>query len=193
MTLPSRDETEVEALRTDRYIDALLAAHDRRATDAPAAAELDPSVREAARRLSRDLTRVHPSFRFEERLAQRLAQTAASMRLPAVAGGIARPVVAPDPLGRTDPLGGADPLDPLDDPLSHPLGADPGGRSGAPVARPLLIGGAMASAALSIAGAAYIAWRRNRPPLSPMARAVRAARQNRLGSRASGPLRWRLD
>jgi hypothetical protein len=33
----------------------------------------------------------------------------------------------------------------------------------------------MASAAISIAGAAFMAWRRSRPGGSPMARAVRAA------------------
>ncbi len=40
------------------------------------------------------------------------------------------------------------------------------------IGRPLLIGGALTSAALSLAGAAYVAWRLNRPPASPMARAV---------------------
>ena len=43
-------------------------------------------------------------------------------------------------------------------------------------ARPLLIGGAVAASALSLAGA-WLAWRRR---TSPMARAVRAAHQLRL-------------
>jgi hypothetical protein len=51
-------------------------------------------------------------------------------------------------------------------------------------ARPLLIGGALTSAALSIAGAAFVAWRFGRPgrASTPMARAARAVRDARLGS-----------
>jgi hypothetical protein len=45
--------------------------------------------------------------------------------------------------------------------------------------RPLIIGGALTSAALSIAGAAYVAWRLNRPPTSPMVRAARAVARSR--------------
>ena len=48
------------------------------------------------------------------------------------------------------------------------------------IGRPLLIGGALTSAALSLAGAAYVAWRLSRPPASPMARAVRAVARTRL-------------
>ena len=44
-------------------------------------------MRLAADRLARDLQRLHPSFRFEEALAARLAEVAARMRLPAAAGG----------------------------------------------------------------------------------------------------------
>ncbi len=177
MTLPLRDGIEVDALRTDHYLDALLAAHERRADDAPAAAELDPLVRQAARRLARELVRVHPSFRFEERLAGRLADVAATMRLPAAAGGEALRVPLRFPTVPGDPL--ANPLD-----SDHPPYD----------VRPLLIRGAITSAAISLAGAAYVAWRRSRPPLSPMARAVRAARQARLAVRAplGGPRR-RLD
>ena len=46
--------------------------------------------------------------------------------------------------------------------------------------RPLLVGGALTSAALSIAGAAYVAWRLSRPGTDPMARAVRAVSKTRL-------------
>jgi hypothetical protein len=51
--------------------------------------------------------------------------------------------------------------------------------------RPLIIGGALTSAVISLAGAALVAWRfarppLGRPPLGPMARAVRAAQQARL-------------
>jgi hypothetical protein len=184
VTDPIREGIEVDALRTDQYLEALLAAHDRGATDAPATADLDPGVRAAAQRLARDLVRVHPSFRFEERLAQRLAEAAAAARLPAAAGGETLPFRRPAPLEGSDiePLHGILPLRRLPGPDEAHVG------------RPLLIGGAITSAALSIAGAAYIAWRRSRPPLSPMARAVRAARQTRLAARAPliGPRR-RLD
>jgi hypothetical protein len=56
--------------------------------------------------------------------------------------------------------------------------ADEGGHPA--FGRPLLIGGALTSAALSIAGAAYVAWRLNRTPADPMARAVRAIARSRL-------------
>jgi hypothetical protein len=48
------------------------------------------------------------------------------------------------------------------------------------VVRPVVIGGVITSAALSIAGAAYVAWRRNRPPTHAMTRAVRAVARARL-------------
>lgn len=164
MTAFDRDTTDVDALRTDRYLEALLAAVDRRAPETPADAALDPEIREAATTLARELARVHPSFRFEERLAARLDQVARSMRLAPAAGGEAMPI----------PLAGpgvdVDPLDPA-------LDEDADLRD----LRPLLIGGAITSAALSLAGAAWVAWRRARPPArSPMARAVRAARQARI-------------
>lgn len=182
MTLP-RQDPEVDALRTDRYLESLLAAADRRADDVPADIALDEGVRDVAARLQRGLVRVHPSFRFEERLAGRLAGVAASMRLaPAagaeseigiISGSAVRDAAALGPRGTSfDPLG--------DDPDED---ADEG-------LRPLLIGGALTSAALSLAGAAFVAWRRSRPESratrSPMARAVRAARAAREPSRAAG-------
>jgi hypothetical protein len=132
--------SEVDALQTDRYLDSLLAA-DRDAADAPADSRLDPIIREVATRLRRHLVPVHPSFRFEERLANRLAEAASSMRLAEAAGAEGAPVTKP---GTID----AGPFEDL-------LGDDVATR-----ARPLLIGGALTSAALSIAGAAFVAWRR---------------------------------
>lgn len=178
MSRPSdqdRERHEVEALRTDRYLEALLAAADRHATDVPADAALDPAVRDAATRLAHELVRVHPSFRFEERLAARLAGAAQAMQLASAAGGETLPI----PL---QPLAG---IDPDFDPLAHPLGEDEGADADERTFRPLLIGGALTSAALSLAGAAFLAWRRTQAPVrrgSPMARAVRAAR----GARAAG-------
>jgi hypothetical protein len=183
---PAAREPEAEALVTDRYLEAILAAHGRGADDAPAGLEVDPAVRSAAARLSTTLVRVHPSFRFEERLAARLAEAAARMRLQAAGlEGVIVPVsfgeadtvdratgprdLDPDALGRA-PLAGALRRG---DPVLAPVHA-PG-----QVPRQLLIGG-LTSAALSLAGAAYVAWRRGHVPLSPMARAVRAAGEARL-------------
>jgi hypothetical protein len=167
VTFAERDALEVDALQTDRYLEALLAAGDRAASDAPSDASLDSNVRVAAARLRRDLGRVHPSFRFEERLAARLAELAAAMRVGAAAGAEGMVIPFGGPPGLEDPAG---------DDADHAEGPE----GGPGLHRPFLIGGAMASAALSIAGAAYIAWRRSRTPISPMAWAVRAARQRKL-------------
>lgn len=187
MTFLPRDGAEVEALVTDRYLESLLAARDRRATDAPSVVGLDPSVRMAAARLSGDLTRVHPSFRFEERLAARLAQAAARMTLAAAAGaerdtaptGLAGRAGLPDLAGlpALDGLPAPDDLDPVLAGLDLLDPARPEAPAGLP-RRPLIIGGTIASAALSIAGAAFVAWRLSRP-VDPMTRAARTAHSRR--------------
>jgi hypothetical protein len=89
------ESVEIEALVTDRYLEALLAAAAGRAADAPADPSLDPALRRAALRLRDELVRVHPSFRFEERLARRLAEAAAGMRLAAAAGARGRSCRSP--------------------------------------------------------------------------------------------------
>jgi len=149
---------EVEALITDRYLDSLLSVQPRPAIvpDDPGS-DVRAAVRAISLRLSTDLPRFHPSFRFEERLALRLAELAASIRLPMAAGGEGGPVAL-----RHIPTPSPDPLAVLDDDAR-----DPG--------RPLLIGGAVAASAISIAGA-WFAWRHR---TSPMARAARAAHQLR--------------
>jgi hypothetical protein len=151
-----RDGHEVDALVTDRYLDALLAAHARGADRGPSPSTPDDPVRRAADRLARDLPRLHPSFLFEEALAGRLAAVAARM---GGAGGGADQLVGLREIGSGDPFGG------LDAPAGH--------------RRPLLIGGALTSAALSLAGAAYVAWRFNRPAAGPMVRAARAVARSR--------------
>jgi hypothetical protein len=179
MSLIDRDASSAEALLTDLSLDALLAgqvldAAARGDDPATAGAELDPAARSAADRLRRDLARVHPSFRFEERLATRLAEAAIAMRVPAAAGGE----------GRVVPFRAA----PADDPLLTTADAMERVAASRDLARPLLIGGAVTSAALSIAGAALVAWRRGRPGRSaaPMARAARAAHMaSRTAARSS--------
>ncbi len=159
----SRDGHEVEALVTDRYLEALLAAHARGADRAPAAMLPPGPVRSAADRLIRDLPRLHPSFRFEEALAARLADAASRMGLATAADaeGLVVPLRRPGPEFVSSAEGDAD--------------ADEPARYG----RPLLIGGALTSAALSLAGAAYVAWRLNRPADGPLARAARAVARTR--------------
>ena len=160
--ITGREGPEIEALVTDRYLEALLAAHARGADHAPSPAEPSDAIRLTADRLARDLPRFHPSFRFEEALAARLGDLAARMGLPAAAGEpslVPLPEDAPWPSRREE--GELERL---------PLGY---GR------RPLIIGGALTSAALSLAGAAFVAWRRTRPPASPMVRAARAVARTR--------------
>ena len=157
MSLLRRDVGEVEALITDRYLDSLLSIQpgaDREPIGDPGGS-LGAAVRAISRRLAADMPRFHPSFRFEERLALRLAEVAA-MRLPVAVGGEGHVVAirrsqrsAPDPLSVAGTGDGDDRAD----------------------NRPLLIGGAVAASALSLAGA-WLAWRRR---TSPMARAIRAA------------------
>jgi hypothetical protein len=155
VSLLRRDVGEVEALITDRYLDSLLAVRptDGAPLDDPGIS-VGAAVRAISRRLATDLPRFHPSFRFEERLALRLAEVSASMRLPVAAGGEGQVVPIPQIPVAPDPLHVAG--DGEDDP------GDP---------RPLIIGGAVAASAISLAGA-WLAWRRR---TSPMARAIRAA------------------
>ncbi|MEW5990682.1 MAG: hypothetical protein AB1736_04965 [Chloroflexota bacterium] len=176
MTFSGRDVAEVDALVTDRYLDALLAsgelAHGNdddmtlggsRTGRHLAGRTLDDAVRIASARLTRDLPRFHPSFRFEERLAVRLAEAAVAMRLPAAAGAEGRLTVVP-----LRPADLPDDFDPLADELDEDADV------ALLASRPLLIGGAVAASALSLAGAAFVAWRRSRGG-SPMGRAARAA------------------
>jgi hypothetical protein len=158
------DDLEVEALLTDHYLASLLAARDRRALDVPADLRLDPDLRSVARRLDAELGRVHPSFHFEERLANQLSERAAAMQQAARAGS---PVTEPRLLVIPDVA-----VQPAS------VGTGPWARSRLDAQRPLLIGGAITSAAISLAGA-YVAWRRGRPVVTPMARAVRAVHPSR--------------
>ena len=165
-----RDGDEIDAMVTDRYLDALLSAHAAGSGRTPASTELDPAIRRAADRLSSELPRLHPSFRFEDGLWLRLSDVARGMRLGAVAGSDGTPV-ALIATGQQDPV--------LAELAALVDATEPGPDGQLPV-RPLLVGGALTSAALSIAGAAYVAWRLSRPGTDPMARAVRAVSKTRL-------------
>jgi hypothetical protein len=168
-----------------------MAADERRVADFPVDVEVDPAVRFAARELRASLTRVHPSFRFEEALATRLAAGAARQQsgLPlAEAVARARPgtvapfrssslsginatmgaVAAPPPPAAPAAAGRARSVSPgaafrrLPEMAAHP-------------SRPMIVGGVgVASAAISL-GAVYVAWRHSHPASGRMGRAARAA------------------
>jgi len=168
-----RERLEIEALVTDRYLDSLLAARDRRALDVPADLVLAPDVRSVAVRIATGVDRVHPSFRFEERLALELQRMAMAMRSGAVMSEALPFETRRRAARRRRPA------------ASRAATLGRFGRSfGAPhvqlptvdtaLQRPILIGGALTSAALSVAGV-YVAWRRGQDHGGPMARAVRAA------------------
>lgn len=143
----SRDG-ENEAFIVDRYLESLLSRHPSDATD------VAPELRATAEALAAGLPRYHPSFRFAEALAVRLAGTAASGHGASEAAA-SELIPFPRVLVTTAP-------------------------DGRPIAiRPAVIGGVLTSAAISLAGAAYVAWRHGRSPADPMARAIRAAARRR--------------
>lgn len=142
---------EPDAFIVDRYLDALL---DRRPADTTG---LPAELQLTAERLARGLPRYHPSFRFEEYLAARLA---------AVASGRAGDLVAFPAAPRRGYGAVAGDLPTIVDNWIRPV-------------RPVVLGGVLTSAAISLAGAAFVAWRRSRPTMDPMARAVRAVGRGR--------------
>ena len=180
-----------DARRTERYLNGLMSADERRAHEVPADTDLDPAIRLAARELRSGLVRVHPSFRFEESLAARLSQGAARLNagLPIEAAPVfvERGSVAQFGRHLTREEGTATDA------------AESRGRALWPTAalihlpdlatrpsRPLIVGGVgVASAAISI-GAAYVVWRHSHPASGRMGRAARQAH-----GRASRPSRSR--
>jgi hypothetical protein len=140
-----RDGGEVEAIQVDLYLESLLT---RRPVDPTI---VDPALALTAQRLQAVLPRFHPSFVFEERLAQRLRT--AGTGAPADAAGVLVPFDQRAAAGGTDRPGGP---------------------------RPVVLGGVLTSAALSLAGAAYVAWRLRRPAGPVAVRAVRAVARSRV-------------
>jgi len=132
-------EADDQAIQADAYIEALLSAHRRVPIAVPAdEGGTEPlgrqaGVRDAIRLLEKGLPRFHPSFLFEEQLADRLRRQAEVTTGPGSA-----------PTAKVVPIA-----------IIHSQG------TGARMAdRRLLVGGAIASG-VSI-GAAVIAWRRAR-------------------------------
>jgi hypothetical protein len=179
----------VDALRSDAYVESLLASAERRAPAVPTDVDLDPDVAATARLLQSTLVRVHPSFRFEERLAQSLADVAAAMRRDAApARGVSADALVPGRPGVGSVLafpGHASPFDGSAEGSLRDLGAvarpvvawaSAGAIAASVVARlpvpatavrpdsgPTIAGAvAVTSAAISIGAAAVVAWRRGR-------------------------------
>jgi hypothetical protein len=169
------------ARRTERYLDGLVAADERHADEIPVDTDMDPAIRVAARQLRAGLVRVHPSFRFEEALAARLAASADRMK----AGLPAEPPAAAVVGGTLAEFRGtgssvgeaavpATVVRGLPDSAFRPR-------------RPLIVGGVGVASAISL-GAVYVAWRHSHPTSGRMSRAVRAAhgRSSHFGRRGSG-------
>jgi hypothetical protein len=190
------------ARRTERYLDGLVAADERRAAEIPVDTDMDPAIRVAARQLRAGLVRVHPSFRFEEALAARLAAAADRMKagLPAelppaaVAGGTLAAFrgtgAAAADLGVVVGAAAGESAATPSIGLSHSAATVVRGLTdvAARPRRPLIVGGVgVASAAISL-GAVYVAWRHSHPTSGRMSRAVRAAhgRASHSGRRGSG-------
>ena len=127
-----------EVVRLDAYVEGVLAGRPAGPRPLIDLDGVDPASRRAADLVARTMVRFHPSFRFEEGLAARLRALGEAMhdeRPEPLTGGpvLAFPGLAKGSLGAVE-----EPVGPL-------------GR--------LLVGGAIASG-LSLAGAAYLAWRR---------------------------------
>ena len=131
-----------EVGRLDAYVEGVLAGRPAGPRPLIDLADMDPSASRAADVLARSLVRFHPSFRFEDALAARLRAVGEAMHddRPVPAAGPRRVLAFPD--------AGLDGM-------SVGLVDVPAG----PLGRGLLVGGAIASG-LSLAGAAYLAWRR---------------------------------
>jgi hypothetical protein len=153
-----------EALRTDAYVDWLLeAVETTRSAASPLAPDADPTVAMAARTLRETLGRAHPSFRFEERLSRRLADLAVAMRRAAAVGESSSGAADPGPAWKAvlaavrDRRTAGDIVAFPGAPIAVDGAAAGAGRPGV---RPVIAGGAVASAALSLGAAAVVAWRR---------------------------------
>lgn len=158
--------SDAEALVLDRYLDSLLSGDHRSASADQDGNAPGPAIRETADLVRRSFVRVHPSFGFEERLSTRLAAMAAGPdEVPGLGTLIpfrpSRPK-RPGPSNAERENAGAAGRQRIGDPQATPVVAGTARRS--PAVRPLLIGGAITSAALSVAGVAWVARRVVRAP-----------------------------
>jgi hypothetical protein len=183
-----------DARRTERYLDELMVADERRASEFPVDIDVDPEIRLAARELRAGLVRVHPSFRFEEALAARLS--AGAMRLRAgLHVEVAEAEAAAATAGTMAAFRGRSPAEEGSATTALPPAATltaPHAASStwalrrlpemaARGSRPLIVGGVGVASAISI-GAVFVAWRHSHPASGRMGRAARAAHNRGTGS-----------
>jgi len=172
------DARAEDAIRTDTYVEWLLDGAEAGRPAEPDVVGADPSVALAARALRDALGRSHPSFRFEERLSRRLAELAIAMRRAAAVGGspgaaTVGATIADTGAGWAAAFSAVRDRRPAGELVAFPRPAAAGqdgptaASADGPTAaasrvgvRPVLAGGAVASAALSIGAAALVAWRR---------------------------------
>jgi hypothetical protein len=154
---------DADALQVDLYLESLLAARGRgpRLVDGLG---LDAEERAVAELLAARAVRFHPSFRFEEALAARLRGRGGE--------GSASPRAAAD-AGATGVAGTPGTVTRLPTAVAVLLPQRP-----SDARRRVLIGGAIASG-VSLAGAAFVAWRVGTTPRTPFGRAARAAHHGR--------------
>jgi hypothetical protein len=183
-----------DARRTERYVDELMAADERRVSEFPVDVDMDPQIRLAARELRAGLVRVHPSFRFEEALAARLAAGAMRLRAGLHVETVEAETAAATP-GTMAAFRGRSPLEegpattamPPATALTEPHADAPAWtlrrlpEMAARQSRPLIVGGVGVASAISI-GAVYVAWRHSHLASGRMGRAARAAHNRATGS-----------
>lgn len=165
MRAPGIDAHAEDAIRTDTYVEWLLEAAEARRPAEPPVVDADPAVALAARALRDALGRSHPSFRFEERLSRRLAELAITMRPAAAVGGSTGAAATGAWSGWAAAISAVRDRRPAGELVAFPgsstaVADGPAEVSGRVAMRPVIAGGAVASAAISIGAAALVAWRR---------------------------------
>jgi hypothetical protein len=172
-TRPGTRPSDVDALVLDRYLDALLSGSDPATSPAGDGGAPQTELREIADLVRRSFVRVHPSFRFEEQLSARLATLAAGRSsgsglgavIPWRAARAARDARMHARFADAGPAAAEHDVELAAVETDRPadLPGSPGARRSSAV-RPLLIGGAITSAAVSLAGVAWVARRVIRAP-----------------------------
>jgi hypothetical protein len=170
-------QSDVDALILDRYLDVLLAGSEPATSPVGDGGVPQAELREIADLVRRSFVRVHPSFRFEEQLSARLATLAAGRSGGSGLGAVipwraaraardarmnARFADARHAAAGHDQVANVD-LASIEIDRPADLPGSPGARRSSAV-RPLLIGGAITSAAVSLAGVAWVARRVVRAP-----------------------------
>ncbi len=144
---------EEESVQVDAYLNTLLAGRHARPRSLDATDQIDAELEATASLVQRALSRFHPSFAFEERLATQLRAVGAGAGSPAES--FSSPVVLAAMLRNRDVAGAADER-----------------RTRTALLRNGAIASGVSIAGVSIAGAALLVRRRSRPPTANPAEAI---------------------